>query len=82
MSLMTAVSGAASLLLLLIPTKFQPEQDFVVSCCSNEFCVDDNGTLFAVTSFNSSIASCGNQEDISFDLMGKFTIVDSEEGIF
>ena len=71
MSLMTAVSGAASLLLLLIPPKILPGQDFVVSCCSNDFCTFDNSSYYAIASaLNSTIAICGNQEDISFGLTG------------
>ena len=41
MSLMTAVSGGASLLLLLIPGKYEVPSSMLVTCCSTaEYCWD------------------------------------------
>ena len=43
MSLMTAVSGGASLLLLLIPGKYEVLSSLVVTCCNTtEYCQDNN----------------------------------------
>ena len=47
MSLMTALSGASSLLLLLIPRKYEAgeqEESLVVTCCETELCVSEEMT--------------------------------------
>ena len=47
MSLMTAVSGGASLLLLLIPGKYEVLSSLVVTCCNTtEYCQDNNNNIY------------------------------------
>ena len=64
MSLMTAVSGGASLLLLMIPGKYQDHSDLLVTCCdSAEFCQgEDNNNIFikvfAEPNYNNLTAFC------------------------
>ena len=64
MSLMTAVSGGASLLLLLIPGKYEVQSSLLVTCCdTTEYCqAQDNNDLytkvFADTNNNNVTAFC------------------------
>ena len=66
MSLMTAVSGGASLLLLMIPGKYQVHTELVVTCCdSAEFCqgqAEDNNNIYikvlAQPNYNNLTAFC------------------------
>ena len=48
MSLMTAVSGGASLLLLLIPGKYEVQSSLLVTCCdTTEYCqVEDEDKIY------------------------------------
>ena len=74
MSLMTVVSGASSLLLLLIPPKLSGSAEisghFQVTCCEDKPCHDINNATFLTTfvSNNDSIATCNFHEDASFSL--------------
>ena len=70
MSLMTGISGAASLLLLLIPPKLSPGGHFAVTCCYDQnYCHHDNGTVYSITpALNDTLANCDNQEEIMFGL--------------
>ena len=66
MSLMTAVSGGASLLLLMIPGKYEDHSQLLVTCCdSAEYCQgqagDDNNIfikVFAQPNYNNLTAFC------------------------
>jgi len=74
MSLMTVVSGASSLLLLLIPPKLSGSAEisghFQVTCCADQPCHDINNATFLTTflSNNDSIATCNFHEDGTFAL--------------
>ena len=74
MSLMTVVSGASSLLLLLIPPKLSGSSEisghFQVTCCADQLCHDINNATFLTTflSNNDSIATCNFHEDGTFAL--------------
>ena len=74
MSLMTLVSGASSLLLLLIPPKLSGSADisghFQVTCCADQPCHYINNVTFFTTfeSINNSIATCNFHEDSTFSL--------------
>ena len=81
MSLMTVVSGASSLLLLLIPPKLIGSADisghFQVTCCEGQSCHDISNTTFSATFVplpnNASIATCNFHDDSTFELLnGKF----------
>ena len=60
MSLMTAVSGGASLLLLLIPGKYEVDSSLLVTCCNTtEYCQaeDDNKIYSKVFPHNKNVTT-------------------------
>ena len=72
MSLMTAVSGGASLLLLLIPGKYEVHSSLLVTCCNTtDYCQaeDDNKMYSKIFPLNNNNVTTFCQTD-SFGLAG------------
>ena len=75
MSLMTVISGASSLLLLLIPPKLVAtglSSRLTVTCCDPGTCHDVNNTLYGIVPYpsdNDTMATCNFHDDFSFGLV-------------
>ena len=76
MSLLTAISGAASLLLLFIPPKIDQfsggSGGIILTCCSPSFCQDSNSTIFSSihnSTSNDTVALCNLHDDHTFGVV-------------
>ena len=78
MSLMTAVSGGASLLLLLIPGKYEVLSSLVVTCCNTtEYCQDNNNNIY------NKVFDQTNEENVTaFCQTDSFGLVVGERDIY
>ena len=76
MSLLTAISGAASLLLLFIPPKIDQfsggSGGIILTCCSPSLCQDSNSTIFSSihnSTSNDTVALCNLHDDHTFGVV-------------
>jgi len=80
MSLLTAISGAASLLLLFIPPKIDKfsggSGGIILTCCSPSLCQDSNSTIFSSvhnSTSNDTVALCNLHDDHTFGVVQEET---------
>ena len=76
MSLLTAISGAASLLLLFIPPKIDKfsggSGSVILTCCSTGICHDSNATIYSSIhnmTNNDTVALCNLHDDLTFGVI-------------